>query len=230
MNEQIHEQLSALMDGELERDQARFLLKRAAADNALPQRWLRYHVARQALRRQEITIVAGFADGVMARIDLEASARGGGRLLRWGAGGAIAASGAVAALVLTRPALDSSAAPALVARGAPSPVVPASAPQIASSNVSPLEFRAPLLAPNRPAEAAPASFGTGGFSTGGFSTGGFSQMTPTDPQVQLYLFHPQSTAGMTVQPGFVPYRLLAIPQHVDPARAAPATGDERKRQ
>ena len=227
MNEQIHEQLSALMDGELERDQARFLLKRAATDSELPQRWSRYHVARQALRRQEVTIVAGFADGVMARIDLEAGARSGGHFLRWGAGGAIAASVAVAALVLTRPTLDNSADPALVARSAPSPVVPASAPQIASGNVSlasghvsPREFRTPLLVPNQPAEAAPASFGTGGFS----------QMTPTDPQVQLYLFHPQSTAGMTVQPGFVPYRLLAIPQHVDPARTAPATGAERKQQ
>jgi sigma-E factor negative regulatory protein RseA len=219
MNEQIHEQLSALMDGELERDQARFLIKRIATDNELPMRWSRYHVVRQTLRRQEVTIVAGFADGVMARIDLEAGTRsGGGHWLRWGAGGAIAASVAVAALVLTRPALDNTTDPALVARDRPSPAAPISGPQVASGNVSALEFRAPLLAPNRPVETAPASFGTSGFS----------QMTPIDPQAQLYLFHPQSTAGMTVQPGFVPYVLLTDPQHADPARRAPSTGAERK--
>ena len=217
MNEQIHEQLSALMDGELERDQARFLLKRITVDNGLPQRWSRYHVVRQALRRQEMTVVAGFADAVMARIDLEAGVRSGGsHWLRWGAGGAIAASVAMAALVLTRPVLDDTTDPALVARGAPPPAAMSSAPQIASGNVSAPEFRAPLLAPNRAVETAPVSFGTRGFS----------QMTPADPQAQLYIFHPQSTTGMTMQPGFVPYVLLADPR-ADPARAASAPAAER---
>jgi sigma-E factor negative regulatory protein RseA len=219
MNEQIHEQLSALMDGELERDQARFLLKRIATDDSLPLRWSRYHVTRQTLRRQEVMIVSGFADSVMARIDLEAGVRtSGGHWLRWGAGSAIAASVAVAALVLTRPALDNSPAPTLVARGAPSAAAPANAPRIAAGNAPALEFQAPLLAPGRPVETAPASFGTSGFS----------QMTPIDPQAQLYLFHPQSTAEMSVQPGFVPYVLLANPQHADPARAASAPLAERK--
>ncbi|HEY0179052.1 MAG TPA: sigma-E factor negative regulatory protein, partial [Dokdonella sp.] len=69
MNQTIHEQLSALMDGELERDETRFLLKRLATEQDLPLRWARYHVVRQTLRRQELdSLPASFADGVMARL------------------------------------------------------------------------------------------------------------------------------------------------------------------
>ena len=57
MNEHIDEQLSALMDGELERDQTRFVLRRASADTALPLRWERYHVTRQVLRRQDVVVL-----------------------------------------------------------------------------------------------------------------------------------------------------------------------------
>ncbi|MEO6688925.1 MAG: sigma-E factor negative regulatory protein, partial [Dokdonella sp.] len=55
MNQHIHEQLSALMDGELERDETRFLLKRLATDQELPLRWGRYHLVRQSMRRQEMS-------------------------------------------------------------------------------------------------------------------------------------------------------------------------------
>src|SRR4051794_16731183 len=112
MNEQIHEQISALMDGELERDETRFLLKRLPGDRELSARWSRYHIARQALRRQDISaLTPGFADAVMAKLDeVQPAVRphGVGNWLRWGAGGAIAASVAVAALVVTRPAGESS--------------------------------------------------------------------------------------------------------------------------
>jgi sigma-E factor negative regulatory protein RseA len=106
MNKQIDEQLSALADGELERDQMRFLLRSVAVDPALPLRWERYHVARQALRRQETFVLRpGFAAAVMQQLAQEPALRArGGQWLRWGTGGAIAASVAVAALVLTRPA------------------------------------------------------------------------------------------------------------------------------
>ncbi|HOV58400.1 MAG TPA: sigma-E factor negative regulatory protein, partial [Rhodanobacteraceae bacterium] len=52
MSEQLREQLSALMDGELDPDGARFLLRRIAADADLKRRWERQHLARAALRRQ----------------------------------------------------------------------------------------------------------------------------------------------------------------------------------
>ena len=41
MNETTHEQLSALLDGELPRDELRFLLRRMDSDAALAQRWSR---------------------------------------------------------------------------------------------------------------------------------------------------------------------------------------------
>lgn len=104
--EQFREQLSALMDGELPRDQLRFLLRRIDADTDLPRSWSRYQLTRIVLRRQIATPVrADFADALMQRIAQESipSRRRGGVLLRWAGGGAIAAAVAVVALVTTRP-------------------------------------------------------------------------------------------------------------------------------
>ena len=72
MSQQIQEQLSAFMDGELGRDETRFLIRRAATDVPLVQRWTRFHVIRQTLRRQEIVALrADFSSVVLARIDAE---------------------------------------------------------------------------------------------------------------------------------------------------------------
>lgn len=206
MNQHTHEQLSALMDGELERDQLRFLLKRATTEPELPVRWARYHLARQAMRRQEIVVLApGFTDAVMARLEHEPSvrARTTAAWLRWGTGGAIAASVAVAALMLTRPVIDAGPAPgpAVAARNA--------SPQVASVNVAPAaatvpavtSFRPPLLAPNGPVETAPASFGTD-----------VIEPISNDPRLQSYLIRHYQTPGAAGQSNLVPYVLLAVPQ------------------
>lgn len=215
MNQQINEQLSALMDGELERDESRFLLKRLATDQELPLRWGRYHVVRQALRRQEtIGLAPGFAESVMARLDLEPAvhARGTAGWLRWGAGGAIAASVAVAALVLTRPAGEpGSATPTLAARGATQQSAPISVAPVAASLVAPGEFRPPLLAPNMPVDTAPVSFGSE-----------VVQPIAIDPRMQSYLVRHYQAAGAGGQSGFVPYVLLSTPQREAAASAEPA--------
>jgi sigma-E factor negative regulatory protein RseA len=109
MNDTTHEQLSALMDGELPRDELRFLLRRIDNDTDLAQRWSRYQVASAVLRRQYAAPVSSdaFAAAVLTRLDADvvvAQRPLGGRLLRWAGGGAIAASVAVFALVATRPA------------------------------------------------------------------------------------------------------------------------------
>jgi sigma-E factor negative regulatory protein RseA len=214
MNQTIHEQLSALMDGELERDETRFLLKRLSTDQELPLRWARYHVTRQTLRRQELNALPpSFADGVMARIEAEAVSHARpAAWLRWGAGGAIAASVAVAALVLTRPAADpasplpglSGARVASAQQSAPITVAPVSATTAASN-----DFRAPLLAPNLPIETAPVNFGSD-----------LGQSISTDPHLQSYLLRHYQNAGSAGQSGFVPYVLLT-PQRA-PAAGAPA--------
>ena len=76
------ETLSALADGELGRDELRFILPSAAADGALRRRWARWHVVRACLLRQPAALVdAGFADAVMARVAVEAGIIGTGRTL-----------------------------------------------------------------------------------------------------------------------------------------------------
>ena len=220
MNEQIHEQLSALMDGELERDETRFLLKRLATDHELPLRWTRYHIVRQTLRRQDVaTLPVDFADLVMRRIDGEAvvGSRGGAAWLRWGAGGAIAASVAVAALVLTRPALEQGA-------GAGVPATRTASLQSAPINVAPVaatsslsDFRPPLLAPNQPVETAPVSFGSD-----------LSQPLASDPRMQTYFSRHYQSVGGAGQSAFVPYVLLGSPQR-DVSAAQPAQQAARQK-
>jgi len=46
MNTEIKEQLSALMDGEVQRDAARFVLRAVDSDPVLAADWSRFHIAR----------------------------------------------------------------------------------------------------------------------------------------------------------------------------------------
>ena len=129
MSEDFREQLSALMDGELPRDQARFLLLRIDGDAQLTQVWARYQVAGSVLRREvaALPLRADFADIVLTHIAESSSGYGRG-LLRWAGGGAIAAAVAVFALVSTRPHVDTPGPAALAA--APSAAVAAPAPRM----------------------------------------------------------------------------------------------------
>ena len=69
MNESIHEQLSALMDGELDGDQTRFVLARAERDPDVAVRWARYQFAAQVLRREHpVMLRDGFSESVMGAI------------------------------------------------------------------------------------------------------------------------------------------------------------------
>lgn len=205
MNDQIHEQLSALMDGELERDQTRFLLKRLDTDAELPLRWARYHVTRQTLRGHELVLSAGFAEAVMAQLEQDPAlhVRNSHAWLRWGAGGAIAASVAVAALVLTRPGVD----PAVITPGtsiarnttAPGALIGATAAAARTA----IPFQTPL-APNAPVETAPASFGAD-----------LAEPVTLEPRMQPYLIRHYQATGMAGQSNFVPYVLLGAPQRDD---------------
>lgn len=99
--------LSAGIDGELTQEELRFLLRRLDHDASLQQAWSRYHVARDGLRHQLPPLAsAGFSARVMLAVEQETVAVGSGRRrhwLRWSAGGAIAATVAVAALMVTQP-------------------------------------------------------------------------------------------------------------------------------
>jgi sigma-E factor negative regulatory protein RseA len=102
------ENLSAAMDGQLSKDELRFLLRRLDRDASLLDAWASYHVAGDGLRRQLPPMAsAGFAARVMEVIEGEqAVAEVSPKRRDWlrlSVGGAIAASVAVAALMISQP-------------------------------------------------------------------------------------------------------------------------------
>lgn len=94
------ENLSCLMDGELDRRGRRFLLRRLAGDPELKASWSRMHMVRACIQGDTLA-EAGFASRVAAAIEAESAPRRNvsSRLLRPAAGTAIAASVAVMALI-----------------------------------------------------------------------------------------------------------------------------------
>ncbi|MCI4567440.1 sigma-E factor negative regulatory protein [Lysobacter sp. CFH 32150] len=107
--EQHHrQQLSALMDGELAPDQARFLLRRLQHDHELGECWERWQVVGDVLRGHDNAMLpAGFAARVSAaivadRAQAPAAISARARWVRWGGGAALAASVAAAALFMAQ--------------------------------------------------------------------------------------------------------------------------------
>lgn len=191
----IGEQLSDLMDGELPRDQLRFLLRRIDIDAELSQRWSRYQLVRSALRREPVQALRiDFTDVLMQRISAEilpVAQRRGATLLRWAGGGAIAAAVAVVALVTTRPPVENVGAPTVAASGTPTATVapdsrPAQTPMPALVNFD---------------YAQPASFDTGvSFYSGAGALPRYDVRHRYD-----------SSAGNPAN-GFGPYVLLTAPR------------------
>jgi sigma-E factor negative regulatory protein RseA len=216
MNDTTHEQLSALMDGELPRDELRFLLRRIDGDASLAQRWSRYQIASAVLKRQYVAPLSDgqFAAVVMARLDAGAVAVRqpmAGRLLRWAGGGAIAASVAVLALVATRPAGTDGAMPAT---GAP---VIAAAPVAAPQSTPPAEMREPLL----PQQVSPAGF------TDSAQLASFESIVPTYTYAPKQPRNPAVQSGNGLSEAFVPYVLLVgarqtLEPQPQPQRDAPS--------
>ena len=214
MNQQIQEQLSALMDGELSRDETLFLLRRGEHDPSLGRCWSGYHLVRQALRRQEIVAVRGdFASSIMSQIEAElvpVQARS-VPWLRWASGGAIAASVAVAALVATSP--RDVAAPRLPVAAVPATSASAQTPTSLAS-----EFRPPMLSPTLAAQ--PASAATSGFNT---------PSTPIDPRLQSYLIRHYDAAGSAGQSSLMPYVLLIVPSQQQATNVPAIQGGQERR-
>lgn len=118
MTEANMENLSAAMDGELPREELRFLLRRLDHDASMQRTWARYHVAGESLRRQLPAVASvDFASRVMAAIEGEhATAKAPRRdWLRLSLGGAIAAGVAVAALMVSQPTAPDTEHPARLA-------------------------------------------------------------------------------------------------------------------
>ena len=170
-------QLSAMLDGELSPDQARFMLRRLQHDAELAACWERWQVCGDVLRggghallpadfskRVAEAIAAPASDAVATASAPVTAPHRSHRLLRWG-GGALAASVALVALFMARQMPDAQA-PALVeatgdARLAPAmvdaaPRVPADAGEVALA-VAPEPAPAPARSGDAPALLAAAA-------------------------------------------------------------------------
>ncbi len=142
------QQLSALMDGDLAADEARFLLRRLQHDHELAGRWERWQLCGDVLRGQgRAPAPAGFADRVARAIAAESSSvttaaplaqasRPRNLLARWG-GGALAASVALVALFMAR-------------QQSPQDVSVSEGTQVASAQAT-----SPAMAPESPSAPAP---------------------------------------------------------------------------
>jgi sigma-E factor negative regulatory protein RseA len=139
MTQAQREHLSAGIDGELTREELRFLLRRCEHDADLRDTWARYHVARDSLRQPLPALASeGFAARVEQAITREAPRTGRApHWLRWSAGGAIAASVAVAALMLARPVADDDSVAAGVASTSPAAAVVTTSEPAAPAAVPP---------------------------------------------------------------------------------------------
>lgn len=139
------EQLSAMMDGALSADEARFLLRRMEHDDELADCWERWQFAGDAMRGiagralpadfsrrvgRAIADDIALADAVEAQT-LAAAATPGARrpLLRWGGGAALAASVALAALIGSRTLSSADDAPPQIA-STPAPAAPVPVPVV----------------------------------------------------------------------------------------------------
>jgi negative regulator of sigma E activity len=156
-------QLSALLDGELPLDEARFLLRRLEHDDALGGCWERWQLCGDILRGQAGALLpGGFAQRVAAAVANDrdaatATAAGGHRWLRWSGSAALAASVAVIALLLVRQSPDAgapAAPPAQVATTTPAPV-PESPVATAPAPVVP-DHPSPGKSPERATQLASA--------------------------------------------------------------------------
>lgn len=134
MNQDVRGNLSAGIDGELSKEQLRFLLRQLDHDTSLQQTWVDYHMARDGLRRQLPTIATpGFAARVMLAIEQEsmpATVAKRNHWLHWSAGGAIAASVAAVTLMIGQPTGDATRMTASTTRQATevAAIAPASQP------------------------------------------------------------------------------------------------------
>lgn len=132
----IKEELSALMDAELDEVTERRALQALSQDAGLRERWERYHLIRAAMTQQLGTVTeANFCDRVMTRLDKEEAVKQQAPLRFWPLAGGFAAAASLAAIAVLvlqtfQPPNSPETSPAVVASTparlstTPAPVVP----------------------------------------------------------------------------------------------------------
>ncbi|MBB5207132.1 sigma-E factor negative regulatory protein [Chiayiivirga flava] len=184
------EQLSALMDGELDKDSVRFLLRRCDGDSALSGCWQRWHVAGELMRGDRaVPVRVDLVGAVSLALAQEARPAAGGMgrtVLRWGGGFAVAASVALAALIVVRPtaAPESTLTAGTAATPRAVPTTPASA--VAVATVAPSALREQDLRPPYRLDAQTVS-----------NSGMPHRYLGFDPRIESYL---RRENGLRLQP------------------------------
>jgi anti-sigma factor RsiW len=203
------ESLSAWIDGELGRDEARFLARRLESDDDLRATVARYALVGACLRGERVQPVGeDFSARVAARIDAEDAPRSRVRFLRPLVGGAIAAGVAALALMVTGPVRESPAGRAPVAETT-APAVPV----LAAPTALRTEDLAAVLPLRQVSEtwAMPIP-----------PTAGAMPVEVLDPSVETYFLRHAAGGSASARAGFVPYvNMVAWPA------ARPAAGVEQ---
>lgn len=111
MSKETREFISCLMDGEIDQESSRFLMRRLATDDEMQATWSRYHLVRDCLRFQEGTMAdIGLTSRVSVALEQETTVQrrwtGASRWLKPVSGAAVAASVALMAIVAVGPASD----------------------------------------------------------------------------------------------------------------------------
>lgn len=178
MTEPLREQWSRLLDGELEADSTRFLLRRAPAE-ADADALSRYALIRACLKREEFQPAGDLADRISSALaDEPAHGAAASRWLKPLLGTAIAAG--VAALALS------------VAQVAPTPTPSATGPTVAANGP------APVTAPPAGGELA---------HTAPIKTSDLTPPLNVQPVADRHLSAPEPVAGPTLDPRIEDYLL-----------------------
>jgi sigma-E factor negative regulatory protein RseA len=210
--------LSALMDGELGTEPARFLLRRMEHEPELARTWSRWHLIRaclngagESMHADPVRLASAGSNGeeaFAARVlqAVQAQPRARHRWARYLGGGAIAASVAAAALILSVPqttstdTLAAAASPERTTAAAPAPVI-AAAPVSArrdSASLPWINSRQPMFLAAHPASAN-AALG------GGLLQSGYLQQAAYAPDAAPMLMRDPGTGGNP------PYMILLVP-------------------
>ena len=224
IEQHYRQQLSALMDGALAPDEARFLLRRLQHDGELGGCWERWQLAGDVLRGQTTAVLPiDFARRVSralaadAAVDASVVAASRPRWARWGGGAALAASVAVAVLLMARPegpasepavAVEASGNPAVATRPSPLPAPPPAidsratavamtdAPRPSSRRMS---VRSRKRATDAPSPAPPA--------------GPVLVATPTEPSTVATASRPDDPFATRSPPPSRPWPRAVLPQY-----------------
>lgn len=198
MDRTSREDLSALMDGELAAEPTRFLLRRLDHDPELGALWSRWHLIRACLAADTARLPAdGLDSGFTARVAAAVAAEAAPlrtrsrHWTRYVGGGAIAASVAVAALMLNVPHNQSSASlPVAQARSVASATVATATADVApaaANDLAPawLLTRQPTVLSAQPASAN-VVYGTGLMQPDYLQRAGYSRdaLVPYAPTFQ----------------------------------------------